>query len=150
MNNLSEKRIRLPWVPGLKRPNFVFYRIKVSIPRRIPPTLIYVLIYFSILYIFSGGVYNLVKDPFARGADQNGQPVLIYTDEDRQFVIEGYVAGIVMFMGAAGLYLLSQATTDPHNPSRATSYQTMGVIVIFLAFLILQSMYNCKVTGGCG
>lgn len=151
MNKLSERRLQLPWLlPGLRRPNFVFYRIKVSIPRRIPPTLIYALIYLSILYIFSGGVYNLVKDPFARGADQQGNPVLIFTDQDRQFAIEGYVAGIVMFLGAAGLYFLSQATADPHNPDRATSYQTIGVVMIIVAFLILQSMYNCKVTGKCG
>jgi hypothetical protein len=95
-------------------------------------------------------VYNLVKDPFARGADSQGNPVLIFTDQDRQFAIEGYVAGIVMFMGALGLYFLSQATADPHNPNRATSYQTIGVVMIIIAFLILQSMYNCKVTGKCG
>ena len=134
-------KIQLPWLVGLKRPNFVFYRIKVTIPTSIPCSLIYGLIYFSILYIFVGGVYDLVEQPYARGADASGNPLLIFQDQDRQFLIEGIVAGVMMFVGAAGLYFISQATTDPHNTSRATSYQTIGVILIFLAFIILQSMY---------
>ena len=142
-------RVTLPWIPGLTRPKFVFYKIRIAIPTRIPPSLIYGLIYLSILYIYAGGVYDLVEEPFARGSGPNGDPILILADQDRQFLIEGIVAGVVMFMGAAGLYLIGEAATDPHKPDRATAYQAMGIILIVLAFLILQSMYNCKITGEC-
>ena len=134
----------IPFIPGLKRPNYAFYRLKFSIPSRIPPQLIFGLIYLSILYIYAGGVYDIVEHPIARGSTQNGQPVLLLTSQDRQFLIEGIVAGVVMFIGAIGLYFMSQATTDPHNPDRATTYQIIGVFLISMAFLILQSMYNCK------
>jgi len=146
--NLS-KRVRLPWLPGLQRPNFTFYRIRISIPTRVPPSFIFGLIYLSILYIYSGGVYDIVEKPYARGSDQKGNPVLLYTNQDRQFLIEGIVAGVIMFVGAFGLYFMNQATTDPHNPDRATSYQLMGLIMVAFAFLILQSMFNCKINGGC-
>ena len=145
---MSEK-LELPWIPGLKRPNFSFYRIKVAIPTSIPNSFIYGLIFLSVLYIFSGGVYDLVEEPFARGSDSQGNPVLIFADQDRQFLIEGLVAGIIMFLGAAGLYFIYEATTDPHNPDRATSYQLLGVLLLFVSFFILQTMYNCKLTGGC-
>ena len=138
------KRLQLPWIPGMKRPNFMFYRLKVTIPTEIPSSVIFALIYLSMLYIFSGGVYDLVEEPFARGSDSQGNPVLLYSDQDRQFLLEGIVAGVIMFLGATGLYLLSQATTDPHNPNRATTYQTLGVILLVLSFLILQTMFNCK------
>ncbi len=141
---MTSRSIRLPWIPGFQRPNFIFYRIRVSIPTKIPPALIYGLIYLSILYVYVGGVYDLVEEPYARGSDAQGNPVLIWPDQDRQFMIEGIVAGLVMFLGAAGLYMLSQATTDPHNPNRATTYQTIGAVMIALAFIILQSMYKTK------
>ena len=139
-------RFRLPWLVGLKRPNFVFYKLKISVPTSVPSWLIFGLIYFSILYIYVGGVYNLVEHPYARGADSSGNPIIIMPNQDRQFLIEGIVAGIMMFVGAVGLYLLAQATSDPHNPGRAVSYQSMGVVLLFLAFIILQSMYSCKLS----
>lgn len=141
---MVDRNLKLPWIPGLQRPNFIFYRIRFSLPTKIPPALIYGLIYLSILYIYAGGVYDLVEKPFARGADAQGNPVLIWPDQDRQFLIEGIVAGIIMFLGAAGLYMLNQATADPHNPNRATTYQTIGAVLIVIAFIILQSMYKTK------
>ncbi len=142
-------RVQLPWIPGIERPKFVFYRIKITIPTRIPPSLVYGLVFLSILYIYAGGVYDLVEEPFARGSDAQGNPILLLTDQDRQFLIEGVVAGVVMFLGAGGLYMIAEAATDPHNPDRATTYQGIGVILLLFAFLVLQSMFNCKLTGDC-
>jgi len=141
---MSSKSIKLPWIPGFQRPNFIFYRIRVSIPTTIPSSFIYAAVFLGVLYIFSGGVYDLVEKPFARGADSNGNPILIWPDQDRQFMIEGFVAGIIMFLGAGGLFMISQATADPHNPSRATTFQTIGGVLVVLAFIILQSMYKTK------
>ncbi|MHA2169674.1 MAG: hypothetical protein ACXAB7_07240 [Candidatus Kariarchaeaceae archaeon] len=141
---MDRKTIRVRWIPGFQRPNFIFYRIRVTLPTKIPPSFIYAAIFLSILYVYSGGVYDLVEKPFARGADSQGNPVLIWPDQDRQFLIEGIVAGILMFLGAGGLYMLSQATADPHNPSRASTFQTIGVVMILISFLILQSMFKTK------
>ncbi len=141
---MSDESLKLPWIPGLYRPNFIFYKLKFSIPTRIPISVVYFAIFASVFYIFAGGVYDLVEKPFARGADSEGNPVLLWPDQDRQFLIEGIVAALVMFLGAGGLYLISQATTDPHNPSRATYFQALGFIVIIVAFITLQSMFNTK------
>ena len=87
--------------------------------------LLYFAIFASVFYVFAGGVYDFVEEPISRGADSNGNPILIYPDRDRQFLIEGIVAAIIMFLGAGGLYMINQATTDPHNPQRASSYQAL-------------------------
>lgn len=110
-------------------------------------SVIYISIFASVFYVFAGGVYDLVEQPFARGADSEGNPVLIWPDQDRQFLIEGVVAALVMFLGAGGLYLMFQGTTDPHNPSRATYFQAMGFVLLIVAFITIQSMFNTK-TGG--
>ncbi|MDH5400848.1 MAG: hypothetical protein OEY49_00015 [Candidatus Heimdallarchaeota archaeon] len=146
---LSTTKFKLPWLPLLRRPQFIFYRIKISIPKKIPVSLIYTIILLGVLFVFSGGVYDWVDQPYARGADANGNPLLIMREQDRQFILEGLVAGIVMFMGALGLYMLGQATTDPHNVGRATSYQTIGIILIVLSFIIIQRMFACKTDKEC-
>ncbi len=137
----------LPWVaiPGVKRPNFVFTKVSLSIPTKIPSNMVYFLVFLSIFYIYIGGVYDLVEDPLAFGGNANNEPLLIFPSQDRQFLIEGIVAGLIMMLGAGGLYLMSQATKDPHDTSRASTYQSIGVILIVIAFFVLQNMYKCKI-----
>ena len=146
---MAESQFRLPWVPLLQRPNFKFYKVRFSIPTRIPPNLLFLAIYLSIFYIFAGGVYDLVnKDTIAFGTDADGGPQLFYPSQDRQFLLEGIAAALVMFMGAAGIYLLGQATSDPHDTGRASTYQIIGGILILIAFIMISSMFNCKVNPG--
>ena len=141
---MTDESVKLPWIPGLYRPNFIFHKIKFSIPTKIPGSFIYFAIFASVFYVFDGGVYDFVEEPISRGADSNGNPILIYPDQDRQFLIEGIVAAIIMFLGAGGLYMINQATADPHNPQRASYYQALGFIMVILAFITLQSMFNSK------
>jgi hypothetical protein len=134
----------MPWVLPLRRPNFVFYKLKISFPTRISPKLFFTIIYVSIFYIFSGGVFNQLKDRGARGYREDGTPILLYPDLDQQFVLEGYAAGILILIGAMGIYLLLEATRDPHNTNRAFSYQLIGIVLIVIAVLIIQNMWYDK------
>jgi hypothetical protein len=146
---MAESQFRLPWVPLIQRPNFKFYKVRFSIPTRINTNVLYFLIYLSIFYIFAGGVYDLVnKDTIAFGTDSDGGPQLFYPSQDRQFLLEGIAAALVMFMGAGGIYLLGQATSDPHDTGRASTYQIIGGILILIAFIMISSMFNCKVNPG--
>ena len=144
---MADSTFKLPWlIPGFQRPNFKFYKIKMAIPTEIPQNLIFLVIYLSILYIFIGGVYNLVnEDTIAFGTASDGGPELFYPGQDRQFLIEGIVAGVIMFVGAAGLYLLNQATTDPHNVNRAATYQIIGGLLVMLSYFVLANMFRCKI-----
>jgi hypothetical protein len=136
---------KLPWVvPGLRQPRFVFYRIKLTIPTSVPPQLIFFLVFASVFYIYIGGVYNVLLNPIAIASDAQNNPVLIARGIDTQFIIEGVVAGILMFAGAFGLYLLKEASADPYNINRANSYLVGGVIVVMLSFLLLTSIMNTK------
>ncbi|MCY3412065.1 MAG: hypothetical protein INQ03_10580 [Candidatus Heimdallarchaeota archaeon] len=145
MDNDTEVH-NIPWVaiPGVIRPNFSFKKLQVSFPTQYPSSLITMILYASIFYIYIGGVYNLVEDPLAFGGGVENKPILIYPDEDKQFLIEGIVAGTVMMMGAIGLYLIKSATNDPHDTAKAISYQVIGTILTIIALFILQNMYQCK------
>lgn len=133
----------LPWVVPLRRPKFTFYRIKVTIPTSIPTQYIYALIYLSLFYIYIGGVYNLLENTPAIGSDGTN-PVLIYARLDAQYILEGIVAGLIMFAGAFGLYLLREASSDPYNPDRANAFIIYGVILLITAFVMLNNMLAKK------
>lgn len=136
---------KLPWVvPGFRRPKFIFYRIKFTIPTSIDSRIIFFLVYVSIFYIYIGGVYNLLEDPIAIASDAQNNPVLVAEGLDRQFIIEGVVAGMLMFAGFFGFLLLKEATADPYNTNRANSYLLGGFVLIFFAFLALSNMYGEK------
>lgn len=144
----EQKKSSLPWVAniwGVKRPNFELAKISFSIPTTIPFGLVRTLVFFSIFYIYIGGVYDLVENPLAFGGSDTGGPALIWQSQDRQFLLEGIVAGLLMFLGFGGLYLIAQATSDPHDTERANRNQLAGTIFIIIAFYILQNMYQCKI-----
>ena len=144
---MADRKFRLPWIPFIKRPNFKFYRVRFNIPTRIDIKIVYFVIYLTIFYIFAGGVYGLVnEDTPTFGFDlETGEPQLFYPRQDSQYLVEGIAAALVMFMGATGIYLLGQATSDPHDTDRVSTYQVIGGILILLAFIMIASMFRCKI-----
>ncbi len=137
---------KLPWVvPGIRRPNFRFYRLTVSIPREVPSKLFILVVFLAIFYVYMGGVYDIVEKPLTIGSDTNGNPLLWYPGGiDRQFLLEGIVAALLMFIGFAGLYLMDSATKDPHDTQRAWKYMTIGSLLIILAMITLQRLIDVK------
>lgn len=138
--------VKLPWIfPGIRQPNFYLPKIEPTIPTSISPRVIYTLVYVSVFYIFIGGVYDLIQSPIAIGADSAGNPVLVYTNAlERQFLIEGIVAGLLMFLGALGLFLLKEAPSNPHDTDRANMLVALGMASIFIAWLALENMIQQK------
>ena len=137
---------KLPWiVPGIRRPNFRFYKLTFTIPREVPGRLFFIFIFLAIFYVYIGGVYDLVEKPLTIGSDANQNPLLIYPGgTDRQFLLEGVVAGILMFIGFGGLYLLDSAAKDPHDTQRAINFIVIGAFITFLALVILNRMIAIK------
>lgn len=136
---------KVKWIfVGFNKPNFNLPKIEPVIPTTISPRVVYTLVYISVFYIFIGGVYDLIQDPVAIGADQNGNPVLIANRNGQQFLIEGIVAGMLMFLGAIGLYLLKEAPSNPHDTGRATMMMTLSIVILFVTFVSLERMMNFK------
>ena len=138
-------KMKLPWlIPGIRRPNFRLYRIKIGYPTELPANFALYIILLGVLFIYSGGMYDLVEKPISIGSDQYGEPSLISQSLDRQFMLEGIVAAIFMFFGALGLYLMDYATGDPHNVRSASTLQALGIVISFISFLTLILMLEIK------
>ena len=145
----TEKKKPLPWViPGIKRPNFYLPVPRFSLSLKIPVSIIFVLAHFIVFYIFSGAVYNSVA-PNVRsyGVRQDGTIQLIQWDGgdvSHQYEWEGLVAALLIYLGALGFYLLKKGSEEPHNVNRAMTYQTLAIIILVVAFISIQLMFNNK------
>ncbi len=139
--------MKLPWIfPGLKKPNFYLYELRIRIPTEIPPNIINVLIFLIIFYIYIGGVYDVVKadELLSVGADSQGNPRLIYPGTDRQFLVEGIIAGLAMMLGTYGLYLMYDATKYFFDARVSLLRQFAGIAIVAFTTLTLLLMIQAK------
>ncbi len=148
-NNLNshfckELMTKVPWVFVVRRPRFSFSKLKMSFPTSVPTWLIYSLIYISVFYIYIGGVYNVLENPIAFASDAQNNIALIANGIDRQFLLEGVVAGLLMFLGAFGFFLMKDASKDYNDKSRFYYKALPGWILAIGAFFAITAMMGVK------
>ncbi|MHA2030775.1 MAG: hypothetical protein ACW98K_10195 [Candidatus Kariarchaeaceae archaeon] len=142
------KKKPIPWVAyGFRRPNFHLPPIRVRLPRTIPRQVISVGALLVVFYIFAGGVYNSVADNVQTFGFRNEKIQLVKWDRgevDSQYKFEGLVAGILIYLGSFGLYLIREGSRDPHNPNRTNNYQIIGTLFVSFSFFLLERMMDIK------
>ncbi len=135
---------RVPWVLGgiARRPAFHFPRFKIQVPTEIPRSVVYVLALGIVWLIFIGVSYDMVQKPESVGGQL--EPELLYRGLDQQYLLEGVVAGTVMFGGAFGLYAMHYATSFSTDLRKSSTTLGVGVILVLVALVMILSMYNTK------
>ncbi|MEA2070871.1 MAG: hypothetical protein U9O98_06220 [Asgard group archaeon] len=136
----------LPFVPIVRRPDYQLRFVKLKMPTTIPIQLIMVVILVGLLFIYIGGFYDIAQDPLAFGSDQNDQPVVITSQLNHQFLVEGMAAGILMFIGALGFFLIHYATQYAYSPKNATILLIVGIGVVIIAWVAITFMLGEKLT----
>lgn len=145
---LSEK---IPWLGfGFRKPKINFPQIsrrKISIPMPVK-TLTVVGIYIILFLLQTGVVYLIYRDAqgqaLALGADSSGDPIWLYPSINEQFIMEGIVASILIFMCSSGFLMLYQSSKYLYNRTIALRILVIGVIMILAAFFFLQYMVAVK------
>ena len=142
----KKPRRRLPWIiPILKRPNFRFYRITITIPKSFTKNLVKVLIFCLIYFQFTGGFYNVLEKPRSYGLNENNDVILIYPRYiEHQFLLEGIIAGTLIYIGFVGLLLLEKASQDPHDPSKAQQYLVISIFILYFVVIVLNNWLSIK------
>ncbi|MCK4895921.1 MAG: hypothetical protein KAS47_03880 [Candidatus Heimdallarchaeota archaeon] len=137
---------KLPWVfPGIRRPNFSLHQISIRIPTRIPRSVLYILIYAIVFYIFAGGAYDIVNREtlISIGSDGNS-PVFIAPNQHAQYLIEGIVAGFVFSFAAASLYLFEHATKYAFDVNTAQKVELIATVLVIVWFVVILLLFNAK------
>ncbi len=138
--------MKLPWLfPGIRRPNFNLHQINFRVPTSIPPSIIYVLVFGIIFYIYCGGAYAIVnRDSIASIGSSGSRPVFINPSTQSQFLIEGIVAGFIIGFAVLSLFLLDYATKFAFDVNTAQKIEFLATFLTILWTIILLLIYSAK------
>jgi len=98
------------------------------------------------LVVFGGGIWDIVYRDRVRslGASSTNQPVLIYPGLDSQFLIEGVVASIFIFIGFMGFIVMYQSTRHVYRPNYARLLLVSGIALVLASYILTTVMLNAK------
>jgi len=138
-----------PWIFGdaLRKPKIKFPRTKkLRIKLPAPSRSFWLITVYIVLFVLQMGiVYFIYREPPSIGADEQGQPLFIWSrDLNESFIVEGIVASIFMFLASSGFLLLYQASKYVYNRKIAIRILVIGVILIVISFVVLQFMLAIK------
>jgi NADH:ubiquinone oxidoreductase subunit 5 (subunit L)/multisubunit Na+/H+ antiporter MnhA subunit len=139
--------MRLKWIPGTRKPKIILRRPKLQLPTEIPTALLLQIAVIFIFAVYMGLIFDIVKEPLPLGS-RFGVPVLIDERLDSQFIIEGIVAGMLMFVGFIGFVIIFYSTRYFYEPSYARTLLLMGVIAVIAAYFVLLYMMIPKLPQG--
>ncbi len=142
-------REKTPWVFGnvVRKPKINFpstksrYRINLPTPSK---ALGLIIIYIILFLLQTGLLYIIYRNPPAIGADSEGNAQFYYPGVHDQFIIEGIVASIVIFLASSGYLFLYQASKYIYDRSIALKILVLGFILIIFTFITLQFMLAVK------
>ncbi|MHA1792513.1 MAG: hypothetical protein ACTSVI_07700 [Promethearchaeota archaeon] len=119
-------------------------RSTISLPSP-PRMLVLMATYIFLFWLMAGGIYIMVRNPIALGSKQGGtQPIYFYPSLNDSFIIEGFIAAIILFVGGIGAIMIYQASLQAYNKSYALKLLYLGLVLSGVAFLIMQWMINIK------
>jgi len=139
---------KLPWIlPGIRRPNFSLYGIKIRLPTTIPKGVIYFIVYGVVFYIFSGGAYHIVNKNIVSIGQSGNKPVFVAPYNSVQYLIEGIVAGLIFIAGALSLYLFEYATKFTYEINTAQKLELLGIVLVVVWYVAISMMFHAKIGG---
>ena len=99
------------------------------------------------VFLFGGGLYNIIVKPYA-AVYYGGRFIFLYPDLSYQFISDSIEAMILFTLGVAGLVVMYQSTKYAYKPRQAYMTFLVGVILLFLAYILLEATVELKLSGG--
>jgi len=122
-----------------------FYK-KISTIR--PSTLILSISTMAIaIFLFGGGLYDIIMKPYA-AVYYGGRFIFLYPSLSYQFISDSIEAMILFALGVAGLVIMYQSTKYAYKPRQAYMMFLVGVVLLFLAYILLEATIELKLSGG--
>ncbi len=126
---------KLPFAPLVRRPDYQLRHVRLTAPTAIPIQLVMAVVFIGLFFIYIGGFYDLAQEPPAFGQKSDGSPLVILTELNHQFLVEGMAAGFLMFIGAGGFFLIHYSTQYAYSQKNATILLIMGIGIVVLCWV---------------
>jgi hypothetical protein len=109
-----------------------------------PSTLILAIIAVAVaIFFFGGGLYDIIVKPLP-AVYYGGTFLFLYPQLSEQFISDSIVAMILYSFGIIGLVTMYQSTKYHFKPRQAYMMLMMGVVLLFLAYIILEVTIGIK------
>jgi len=113
---------------------------------RAPSLLIPVLVVVFAVFLFSGGVYDLVQRPLP-AVYYNNRFLFLNPYLSEQFVGDSIVAAIIYSLGVVGLMMVYQSTRYVYKPRQAYMMLLIGITLLFLSYVAVEATIRLKLNG---
>jgi hypothetical protein len=98
------------------------------------------------VFLFAGGVYDLIQRPLP-AVYYNNRFLFLNPYLSEQFVSDSIVAAIIYSLGIIGLIVLYQSTRYVYKPRQAYMMLIIGLTLMFMAYIFLEATIQIKLRG---
>jgi hypothetical protein len=98
------------------------------------------------VFLFAGGLYDLVQRPVA-AIFYNNQFLFLNPYLSQQFVSDSIIAAIMYSMGVIGLIAIYESTRYIYRPRQAYMLLLIGFVLAFMAYVFIQVTIQMKLSG---
>jgi hypothetical protein len=106
------------------------------------PTLV---IAFAV-FLFAGGVYDLIHRP-APAIYYNNKFYFLNPYLSEQFVSDSIIAAIIYSLGVIGVIVIYQSTRYVYKPRQAYMMLIVGLALMLMAYIFLEATIQIKLRG---
>ena len=99
------------------------------------------------VFIFAGGIYDLIQKPLA-AVYYNNAFLFLNPYLTEQFISDSVLAAIIYSMGVVGLIVVYQSTRYIYKPRQAYMMLIIGLALAIMAYIFLQVAIQVKLSGG--
>jgi hypothetical protein len=127
-----------------KRKNKSYEKHKLVSFEMLRKTSPFILVIF-ILFIVSGGIYEVINHPPSLVGDQSGGATSIYLGASEQTSSEFVLSFLLYGMTFVGIILIYRGSRIYYDKQSANTQVALGIILSASGFLILLLLYRIKV-----
>jgi hypothetical protein len=128
--------------------SFSFNRLYRTITNAKPSNLLIPLLAVAFaVFLFAGGIYDLIQKPLA-AVYYNNAFLFLNPYLTEQFISDSVLAAIIYSLGVIGLIAVYQSTRYVYKPRQAYMMLIIGLALAIMAYIFLQLAIQVKLSGG--
>jgi hypothetical protein len=138
--------VRVWWPRFIRKPRIRLIKPSLKMPNKPSSSTVFILTLIFVLVVYGGGIWDIVYRERLRslGANASNQTILIYPGLDTQFLMEGIVASVFIFVGFMGFILMYQSTRHVYRPNYARLLLVSGIGMILVSYIMMNVMLTAK------
>jgi hypothetical protein len=117
-----------------------FQKISTARPSNL---LVTIVVLGGAIFLFGGGLYDIIVQPIASFYTQN-KFYFLYPDLGSQFLFDTVLSAMLYVLGLIGLLSIYQSSRHAYNPRSAYMQMILGVTLLLISYILLEYFIHLK------